>query len=190
MSLPKPFKNKNKGKPSLPSLPKDKDSLDITPEALDKLSKSDFYDNSYEIIEELMLNDELTEEHIKIRKSYEDIVDIFQQSSTINENKSRENKNKLKEFNFQLLDEFETAINNGVLNINNYSITEINNLIRELSQLENKVSTRNLEDYKFRTVDEFQEAVDKGLLKLSEYDIKEINKLLEQLEDEGKHDYK
>lgn len=133
---------------------------------------------------ELMLNGELANEYQRIKKSYRDLIHSFEQSLQRDMQIFPDNKSRLDVYKFRNLSDFESAVENGFLNLNDYTSKEINDLIKDLNELENRMITRSLDEYNFRTIDEFQSAVDRGIVDLSRYDMKEINDLLDNLEDE------
>lgn len=168
-----PIKN---NKPSLPNL------RDIENE---NRSFSGYLDTSKNTENELMLTGELAIEYKKIKDSYRDLIYAFEQSIQRDMRiTADDNSSKLKDFKFKNLTEFEKAVDQGFLNLKNYEISEINNLIKDLNDLENKFISRDLTEYNFKTLDDFQSAVDRGVIDLTRYGIAEINQLLSRLEDE------
>lgn len=151
-----------------------------------ELKEKDAYlDKPYEDIESFMFNPELTKEYERIKDSYKDLINMFEASLEKNVY-SNEKSDKIKNNTFENLADFDDAVSKGEVNINNYSIKEINQLMQELEKLEENVNNRDLEDYQFKTIRDFHQAVDNGVINLDKYNIKDINKLLENLEDDKK----
>ena len=132
----------------------------------------------------LMLTGELAEEYEKIKKSYRELIHSFEKSLQRDLQVTTSNKSSLKRYRFRNLSDFESSVQNGFLDLNDYTSKEINDLIKELNELENRMITRSLDEYNFITIDDFQSAVDRGIIDLSRYSIDEINDLLANLEDE------
>lgn len=132
----------------------------------------------------LMLNGELAEEYHRIKRSYRDLIQSFEQSLQRDMQLFPENNSRLERYRFRNLSDFESSVANGFLNLDDYTSKEINDLIKELNELENNLITRDLDEYNFKTIDDFQNAVDNGIIDLSRYEMKEINNLLNKLEDE------
>ena len=132
---------------------------------------------------ELMLTGELAQEYKRVKESYKDLINSFEQSIQ-RDMQITKSKNNFEKYKFRSLSDFESSVANGFLDLNDYTSKEINDLVKELNMLENRMSMRSLDEYNFKTIDEFQGAVDIGLVDLSKHDLSEINSLLNTLEDE------
>jgi|GEM_PF-5850383 len=169
---------------SLPSLPKENKKKTIN--KINNVSLPQIHEleeNPKDYFEDLKLTGNLAEEYKRIKDSYRNLIYSFEESlqkdlRIIENEKGR----KLSDFKFKSLEDFDKAAEAGILNLNDYNTNEINNLIRELTKLEEQAKKRDLEDYEFETVEEFQLFVDKGIIELSKYSTNEINKLLNSLE--------
>ena len=131
-----------------------------------------------------MLTGELAVEYERIKNSYRELIYSFEKSLQRDMQVVSSNKSSLKRYRFRNLSDFESSVENGFLDLNDYTSKEINDLIKELNELENRMITRSLDEYNFVTIDDFQSAVDRGIIDLSRYSIDEINDLLVNLEDE------
>lgn len=130
---------------------------------------------------DLLLTGELAMEYRKIKHSYRELIHNFEMS--LQKDMSVIDKSSFSQYQFKSLADFELAVEKGQLNLNEYTMNEINDLIRELNKFETKMISRNLDEYDFKTIDDFQNAVDNGIIDLSRYKIAEINELLNKLED-------
>lgn len=152
---------------------------------LPDLENESFSNQLHEDFEsDLMLTGELAKEYKKIKDSYRKLIYTFEKSLQKDMTVINDNETRLKDYKFKSLSDFENAVNKGVLNLEYYNSKEINDLIKELNELENRLITRDLNEYNFKTLDDFQIAVDKGIIDLSRYEMKEITELLNKLEDE------
>lgn len=132
---------------------------------------------------ELMLTGELAQEYKRVKESYKDLINSFEQSIQ-RDMQITKSKKSFEKYKFRSLSDFESSVANGFLDLNDYTSKEINDLVKELNMLENRMSMRSLDEYNFKTIDEFQGAVDIGLVDLSKHELSEINALLNTLEDE------
>jgi len=137
---------------------------------------------------DLIINKELVEEYDKIKDSYKNIVNMIERSVENDRQLHDRQFNNLKHINikdykFEELEDFKNSVEQGEFNINDYSVSEINTLIRELDNLENKLIIKPLHSYNLKTINDFQTAINKGDLNLYNYKIEEINELLKELED-------
>lgn len=182
---------------SLPELPPvdnfNSNSIGDSTSALSNKEKfdSEYFDNSsnnsninYYEESNLMLTGELAVEYERIKNSYKELIYSFEKSLQRDMQVVSSNKSSLKRYRFRNLSDFESSVENGFLDLNDYTSKEINDLIKELNELENRMITRSLDEYNFVTIDDFQNAVDIGIVDLSRYSIDEINDLLVNLEDE------
>lgn len=179
------IKELKKGLPSY--LPNLDGSIEKDTELMNLRDSDDYVDTDYVDMESFMFNPELTKEYERIKDSYKDLIDMFQNSIEQN-TYSSDKSQKVKDNRFANLEEFDNAVSTGDVSLNKYTIKEINELMQELTRLEEKVYNRDLEDYELKTVGDFHRAVDKGILNINKYDIKDINKLLDSLEDDEKLD--
>lgn len=182
---------------SLPELPPvdnfNSNNIGDSTSALSNKEKfdSEYFDNSsnnsninYYEESNLMLTGELAVEYERIKNSYKELIYSFEKSLQRDMQVVSSNKSSLKRYKFRNLSDFESSVENGFLDLNDYTSKEINDLIKELNELENRMITRSLDEYNFVTIDDFQSAVDIGIIDLSRYSIDEINDLLVNLEDE------
>lgn len=182
---------------SLPELPPvdnfNSNSIGDSTSALSNKEKfdSEYFDNSsnnsninYYEASNLMLTGELAVEYERIKNSYKELIYSFEKSLQRDMQVVSSNKSSLKRYRFRNLSDFESSVENGFLDLNDYTSKEINDLIKELNELENRMITRSLDEYNFVTIDDFQSAVDRGIVDLSRYSVDEINDLLVNLEDE------
>lgn len=152
---------------------------------------SEYFDNpssnsniNYYEESNLMLTGELAVEYERIKNSYKELIYSFEKSLQRDMQVVSSNRSSLKRYRFRNLSDFESSVENGFIDLNDYTSKEINDLVKELNELENRMITRSLDEYNFVTIDDFQSAVDIGLVDLSRYSIDEINDLLVNLEDE------
>ena len=92
---------------------------------------------------ELMLTGKLEAEYRKIKNSYRELIYTFEKSLQ-KDMMVTNNETKLKDYKFKNLSDFENAVNKRILNLEDYNSKEINDLIKELNELENRLITRDL----------------------------------------------
>ena len=188
MNLPQlPSLNKSKTTTKEAYIDNNRSSSELRLPELHNSNKSSLnylLDKRNSIDNDLMLSGRMAIEYEKLRNSYRSLIQSFEESIQRDLRVFEKSSNKLSEYKFESLSDFEQAVERGFLNLKHYSVSEINELIKDLNELEEKLISRDIKEYNFKTIDQFQNAVDRGIIDLSRYDTVEINDLLASLDDE------